>query len=191
MLALLAASGAQVDVVAVTDGEASHPGGSVAPQVLAGLRAAETAAALAALGVPGTIRRLRLPDGASAALEPPLVDRLRVSPGTWLLSPWAGDGHPDHEAVGRACQRVAARDDARLLTYPVWMWHWAAPGEDSVPWHRARRVDLPEPVRAAKRRALAAFATQTQPLGPIPADAPVLPAWVLERFGRPWEMVFG
>lgn len=191
LLARLAAVGTQVDVVAVTDGEASHPGGSIGPQQLAALRIAETRAALDVLGVRTDVTHLQLPDGGRDALEQPVVDALRVEPGTWLLGPWAGDGHPDHEAVGRACATVAERDGARLLGYPVWAWHWASPGDPRVPWGRTLRVDLPPRVRATKADAVARFVTQTQPLGPGPADAPVLPPHVTERFARPYETVFG
>lgn len=190
LLALLVAAGTRVEVLAVTDGEASHPGGSVSSRELARLRVAETIAALSALGLQPGVRRLGLADGGRESLEDPVVETLRLDPGCWLLGPWVGDGHPDHEAVGRACQRVAARDGARLLAYPVWAWHWAVPGDPRLPWARALRVDLPRHVRAAKAAALAEFATQIRPLGPRPADVPVLPPSVLARFARPWEMVF-
>lgn len=188
LLALLAAAGARVELLAVTDGEASNPGGSVAPSELAGLRRAETAAALGQLGVRAPVQHLHLPDGGAAELEGPVREALRLEPGTWLLAPWALDGHPDHEAVGRACQAAAARDGARLLAFPVWAWHWGTPAD--LPWERARRVDLPGPVQAAKARAVASFVTQVSPLGPLAADAPVLPPHVLARFARACEVVF-
>ena len=189
LLRLLALAGTAVEVVAVTDGEASHPGGSVAPQVLASLRADETLAALAALGVPTTVRRLGLPDGGREGLEQPVTDAVRLDAATWVLGPWAGDGHPDHEAVGRACATAAARDGARLLAYPVWAWHWASAGDGRVPWRSLRQVTLPPEVRRAKARAVDAFGTQVRALGPGPADAPVLPPHVLARFDRSFEVV--
>ncbi len=191
LIALLAAAGTRVDVVSVTDGEASHPGGSVSPSDLARRRVAETVAALGVLGVCRTVRRLRLPDGGGNTLEQPVAEALRVVSGTWLFAPWSGDGHPDHAAVGRSCARVAQRDGARLFAYPVWAWHWASPGDLRVPWARALRIDLPARVQAAKSRATAEFVTQTKPLGPAAANAPVLPPHVLARFARPWEVVFG
>lgn len=190
LLTLLAAAGARIELLAVTDGEASNVGGSVPPALLAARRTAETAAALDVLA-PGTgSTRLHLPDGGRGSLEEPVVDALRLAPGTWLLGPWAGDGHPDHEAVGRGCARVAERDAARLLAYPVWTWHWAAPGDARVPWERAVQVDLAPAVRARKARAIASFVSQTQPQGPLAADAPVLPPEVLVRFSRPCEILF-
>lgn len=190
LLALLAAAGTRIQLLAVTDGEASHPGGSLPPHVLARLRIAETDAALAALGLPDPVRRLGLPDGGGAGLEQPVLDALRLPASTWLLAPWAGDGHPDHEAVGRACARAVVRDGARLLAYPIWAWHWAVPGDPRLPWARARRVALPAGVRAAKASAVDAFDTQIRPTGPLAGDAPVLPPHVLARFDRGWEMVF-
>ncbi len=189
LMALLAAAGTAVEVVAVTDGEASNPGGSVPPAALAALRVAETEAALAALGVVARVTRLGLPDGGAAALEDPVRDALHLAPGDWLLGTWSGDGHPDHEAVGRACAAAAARDGARLLAYPVWTWHWATPDDPRVPWGRARRVPLPAAVQQAKARAVQAFRTQVAPLGPRPEDAPVLPPHVLARFARTEEVV--
>lgn len=189
LLALLAAAGSAVTVLAVTDGEASNPGGSVAPADLARLRVRETEAALAALGLDADVVRLALPDGGSAALERPVEQALDLAEGTWLLAPWSGDGHPDHEAVGRACETAARRDGARLLAFPVWTWHWALPGDPRVPWERARRVPLPADVRRAKAAAVDAFATQVRPLGPLPQDAPVLPPHVLARFARDEELV--
>jgi hypothetical protein len=51
-----------------------------------------------------------------------------------------GDGHPDHEAVGRAARSAARRTDAILLEYPIWMWHWAFTDDFAVSWSRAQRA---------------------------------------------------
>ncbi len=190
LLAVLAAAGTQVDLLAVTDGEASHPGGSVPPPELARRRRAETCAALDALAVPARVRHLHLPDGGRDALTEPVAEALALRPGDWLLGPWIADGHPDHEAVGRACVRAAERDGARLLGYPVWTWHWAAPGDPRVPWATAVQVTWPPEVSVRKAAAIAAFGTQIAPLGQAPADAPVLPPNVLDRFARPYEVLF-
>ena len=49
---------------------------------------------------------------------------------------------------------------------------------------------LPSDVRRAKASAVRAFRSQLEPLGPDPADAPVLSGEVLARFARPFEVVF-
>ena len=190
LLALLLAAGTRIEVVAVTDGEASHPGGSLPRNELASLRRAEQARALGVLGVHTAVRRLGLPDGGSDGLEQPLLEHLTAQPGDWLIGPWRGDGHPDHEAVGRACARVATRDGARLLAYPIWAWHWAAPDDHRVPWAAVARIALPAGILALKARAIAEFVTQIHPLD-SPDDAPILPRAVLDRFTRSSELVFG
>ncbi len=62
---MLARAGSRIHVIAVTDGEASHPDSpTVTADALAARRAQETRQALAALGVEGAVvERLRLPDG--------------------------------------------------------------------------------------------------------------------------------
>lgn len=118
VLAHLAAMGCAVDIIAVTDGEASHPG----LDGLAAERIAEQTAALAALGIDGRTHRLGLPDGRVAdhvdAVTAALV--AACTRDTTLLAPWAHDGHCDHDAVGRAAQRAAELTGARLLGYLVW-----------------------------------------------------------------------
>lgn len=193
LLARLAAARAPgVDIVAVTDGEASHPDSTVYPRAeLAALRRAETDEALARLGLRApTVHRLGHPDGRvdEAALTAALTALLTAD--RWCLASWRGDGHPDHEAVGRAAAAACARTGAQLVEYPIWTWHWARPDDPRVPWDRFRRLPLTEAERAAKRHALTAFVTQVQPLGPAPGDAPILPPHVLARFDRPEEGFF-
>lgn len=183
----------EAEVVVVTGGEASHPGSTVhPPERLAAIRRDETAEALRRLGLPETaVRHLGQPDGGvdEAALTAYLAARL--TPGRWCLATWRGDGHPDHEAVGRAAASACAATGAVLLEYPIWAWHWARPGDARVPWERAYRIDLTEPACQAKERAILAFPSQIEDLGPAPEDAAILPPHVLARFRRPFEVVFG
>jgi LmbE family N-acetylglucosaminyl deacetylase len=176
-------------VVWATSGEGSHPGSTaIDPARLKMTRRAESAAALAILGL--TYDRLLLgrPDAGLVddvdALAADLADV--VHPDDLVLAPWCHDGHPDHDACGEA----ASRTGARLVEYPIWAWHWAAPGDDRVPWSRARRVPLAEEARLAKARAVETFASQVRPLGPEPEDRAVLPPSVVARFTRAEETVF-
>ncbi|KUL23711.1 PIG-L deacetylase family protein [Actinoplanes awajinensis] len=180
------------DLAAVTDGEASHPGSTVHSRgELAAIRRTETADALRVLGLGGSrVHRLGHPDGGID--EDTLAEELAglLGPDRWCLVTWRGDGHPDHEATGRAAARACAETGARLLEYPIWAWHWSYPNDPDVPWHRARRIDLPPAARAAKSAAIAAFPSQIAPLGPAPEDAAILPPHVLARFARPFEVIF-
>ncbi|SHN48039.1 N-acetylglucosaminyl deacetylase, LmbE family [Cryptosporangium aurantiacum] len=186
------ADGPGAEIVAVTDGEASHPHSTVhRPDELAALRRAETDEALRRLGLSApVIHRLGHPDGGVD--EATLADALTrlLTPGRWCLASWRGDGHPDHEAVGRAAAAACATTGARLVEYPIWTWHWARPADPRVPWDRCSRLPLSDAERAAKRHALDAFVTQIRPLGPRPEDAPILPPDVLARFDRSVEVFF-
>jgi len=186
-------AGVPVRIVAVTDGGASHPGSpTLRPDQLAARREAERVEALARLGLGGAeVVRLGLPDGAVAGAEPELTRRLSelLAPGDVCLATWAGDGHPDHEAVGRAAAAASAAAGAECVEFPIWMWHWAVPDDPRVPWNRLRRVELPLRVAAAKHRAVEAFQTQVRALSDDPADAAILPPAVLARLLRPSETV--
>ncbi len=197
LLRQLAHRGATVEVVAVTDGEASHPASrSITPGTLAARRRLESDAALKTLGLETVrVHRLGLPDGGLVALEAALaaaVDDVfkEAAPGTWCLSTWDSDGHPDHEAVGRAAQGVCQRYGVRLLMYPIWTWHWARPDDPRVPWSRARSITLDEATHAAKLAAIDCFTTQIRPLSPAPQDAPVLTPGMLDRLRRRAEVVW-
>lgn len=189
LLTRLAATGRDVVTIWATDGEASHPASTaVAPETLGRLRREESRAALRRLGVsPVAEHHLGLPDGRldrhDAELRATLGDVVR--PDDLVLAPWRCDGHPDHEALGRVAAELAPFS---LLEYPVWMWHWATPGDPRVPWSRLRAAPVPDVT--AKAAAVEEFVTQVQPLGPEPADAAILPPHVVARFLRPFESVF-
>jgi LmbE family N-acetylglucosaminyl deacetylase len=185
-MSLLAAAGARLRLIAVTDGEASHPG-IAEPYALAQRRIAETAAALRVLGAQTTeVIRLRFPDTGLDAREDELTALLPdlVAGFDICLAPWAEDAHADHEVVGRSA-RCAGQ---HALFYPVWMWHWAFPGDPRVPWSRAVRVPLPPAVAAQKRAAIGCFASQLETRG---ADiGPVLTAGTVAHFTRTQEVLF-
>jgi LmbE family N-acetylglucosaminyl deacetylase len=185
-MAMLAAAGARLRVIAVTDGEASHPGAD--PAEVGRIRAQERADALAALGAGASeVVRLGLPDTGLAAREAELASILREQCAGFdvCLAPWDGDAHADHEAAGRAARRAGLP----VLSYPIWMWHWATPADARVPWRRARQVPLPPPVVDRKRAAIAAFASQLADRGPD--LGPVLPPGMVAHFTRSQEVLLG
>ncbi len=130
------ASGLDVVIVCATDGEHSHPDSpTLTPAELAQIRAREGRAAATALGVTD-VRRLELSDGDLGNHEDLLTTRLVElvgdGRGTLIVAPWRRDGHPDHEAAGRAAATAARRTGADLWEYPVWFWHWGRPREGSL-----------------------------------------------------------
>jgi len=183
LISVLAAAGARLRLVAVTDGEGSHRG-HADPAVLVRRRITETAAALEALGADRTeVVRLGLPDSGLAGHEDLLTETLTGLTAGFdaCLAPWDGDLHPDHEAAGRAARRAFPG----TLCYPIWMWHWAVPGDPRVPWERAVRVPLPASAVAAKRAAIGCFASQLEDRDP--GLGPVLSPAMTAHFTRPAE----
>ena len=185
-MSILAASGARLRLIAITDGEASHPGISD-PPALARRRRAETGAALKCLGAEGTeVIRLGLPDTGLAGQEPELTTVLgELTAGFDVcLAPWTRDAHADHEVAGRAARRA----NGSTLCYPVWMWHWARPRDQRVPWHRGLRVPLGPAPAAAKQAAIACFASQLE--AREPSGEPVLSPGIVAHFTRNCEVLF-
>jgi LmbE family N-acetylglucosaminyl deacetylase len=192
LLALVARSGTPVCVIAVTDGTASHRGSTEWPaDRLTRERPMESRNALHCLGTDVEPVRLGMPDGGLQDLRwllserlLPLLDRSDV-----IFTTWRQDGHPDHEATGHACALVAARVGARLVEVPVWAWHWAAPGDERLPWHRASRLNLDADAADRKRRAVRCFTSQLLPDASTGAG-PILRATTVERAERPFEVMF-
>ncbi|GLP73968.1 acetylglucosaminylphosphatidylinositol deacetylase [Mycobacterium antarcticum] len=182
----LRSRGVEVTVVSVTDGGGSVPGLSpVERRWLERDRRAELFGAVEVLGLDEPVC-LGLPDGELAEREEQLTASLvelitAGQAGLWCAATWRGDGHPDHEAVGRGAAAAVAGTDAVLLEYPVWMWHWARPGDDAVPWDRMAMVPLDQESTARKRQAVAAFHTQLVGHETGPDVDVVLPPFVLQR----------
>jgi len=192
LLAQLADHGRPVELIAVTDGTASHDGSTVwSPERLARIRPRETLRALQRLGLAVVPTRLGLPDGG--------LHRLRATLAAWLVpllrpcdvvfTTWRQDGHPDHEATGQACALAAASAGARLVEVPVWGWHWARPADGRMPWRHAQRVPLDAEALRRKRAAVRTFASQLR-RDPSTGAPPVLRGATLARAERPYEVVF-
>jgi len=188
LMARLTRLGAAVRVLAVTDGDGARPPAGWSTQRLARERVEEAECACAVVGVDAP-RRLGLPDGAVEEHEDALAEALgqALAPHTVCLATWRADGHPDHEATGRATARACAHTGARLVEYPVWMWHWARPHDPAVPWERVRRHNLTTSERAAKHLAVQRHRSQLDP--PTPGVDPVLPPFVVERLVTDQEML--
>lgn len=188
----LASSGTQLTVIAVTDGEASHPHSpTTTPMVLADRRAQELRQAFHFLELGETaVVRLALPDGAVAENTDELAACLGalLGPDVICIAPWERDGHPDHDASGRAAAVACAATGARFLSSLVWTWHWAEPDDHRIPWSRARRLPLSRLELTRKRWATRAFRSQIAPLSGLPGDEAILPPNVLVRFDRPYEV---
>ncbi|WP_078308438.1 MULTISPECIES: PIG-L family deacetylase [unclassified Mycobacterium] len=190
---LLRARGVDVVVVSVSDGGGAYPGlSSRERRWLERDRRAELLCATDILGLDPPVR-LGLADGALAECEEEMSGRLveilvAARPGVWCAATWRGDGHPDHEAVGRAAAAAASRTGAVLLEYPVWMWHWAVPDDNEVPWHQLCTVPRDHTSFGLKQQATNAFRTQLCPRKPD--EEAILPPHVVNRLLVLGEVVF-
>lgn len=184
-LATWSAAGTRIVVVAVTDGEGSHPG----RPGLADRRAGEQRRALTALGIEADPIRLGLPDTGvpdhRRALTDALVDITDAGPsGAVIVAPWELDAHCDHDATGQAAAEAARRVGVALLAYPGWAWQWAVPADFAgVALLRHR---LGDDAQRRKGTAVAAFSTQTTSWE---GAAPILSEQFLERFRRRDEVL--
>jgi len=184
-----------VHLIAVTDGEGSHPGSSLwPPSRLRTERHLESERALACLGYDVSQlvwQRLGMIDGQVQNSAQTLIALLSedLRPNDVVLSTWRHDGHCDHEAVGHCAAQAVANSGARLLEMPVWAWHWAQPDDPRIPWAQARKLMLTDHQLERKRQAICAHTTQLQS-DPSTGEPPVLNAATLERLMQPFELVF-
>ena len=180
-IASVAALGAEVTVVCVTDGEAAPS--ALAPGPLAELRRVELDRAVGRLTPTAALVRLGLPDGGLAAVADVLADRLAaiIRPDDVVLATLDGDGHPDHDVTGAAARLAAVMRGAELWWYPVWAWHWHDPQHSAITG--GRRIDLAPEARRAKAAAAAEYVSQ------LDGPAAVVPATHLRRCLRPFEVL--
>ncbi len=183
-------------VVVATDGAGSHPNSAVWPAPrLRERREAETRDAVACLGLPpDRLAFLRLPDTRAPregqAFEQ-VVDRLAALAASHrcdtILAPWRHDPHCDHEAAWHIADALAARQELRLLAYPVWGWLIPpdtlldAPAPEG--WRLPIAAHLP-----AKARAIRSHQTQYGTLIDDDPDGFRLPLALLSVFEAPFEV---
>ncbi|MGM0930103.1 MAG: PIG-L family deacetylase [Actinomycetota bacterium] len=201
------ARGADVTVLLCTAGEASHPDSpTYSAAALRRLRLAEFRAAMEALETSAQAQAqsdhgasagrlewqfLGIPDGMvgqhADALDAAFATALAGHAQAVVAAPYRQDGHPDHEAVGRAAARSATAHRADLLEFPIWYWHWAGP-EVETSWTNWKALPLSTRDTAAKQLALAAHVSQTQPLSTAAGDEVLLSETFQEHFDRGVEI---
>ena len=182
----------RLDIVFLTDGSASHPKHPiVSPSNMAKRRRDEALAAANVLGVKSDrMVFLNVRDGSLSHLDPDQAEKLeatttevltRLSPEAILL-PCRSDGSSEHEAafafVDMALKKSGIK--TRVIEFPVWSWWNPLLMLPFIFSHRAIwRVDI-RSTRHLKARAIATYASQTQP---IPPDTkPALPQGFAEMF---------
>jgi LmbE family N-acetylglucosaminyl deacetylase/SAM-dependent methyltransferase len=188
LLALASSRGARITVIVACDGEASHPTSPThAPELLARLRRREVRLAVEELAPKADLVLLGLPDGRLAEHRAEItveIDEAGVGC-THLVTPWAGDGHPDHTACADAATHSIASLHAEHWQFPIWAWHWGDPSDSRFP--AVCRLRLDADAQQAKVRALACHVSQHRALSDRPGDEPVIGPHVLDHFRRDVE----
>jgi LmbE family N-acetylglucosaminyl deacetylase len=186
-------SGGAVEIIAVTDGEAAdEQADEQARRRLAIRRDGERRQALARLGaVDAEIVRLRLPDREVGQYEPELAGILgqrfaaiKAKEDNCLVSlTWREDPHPDHRAAARAGIEAASLNGLPYIEVPI----WASYENRSLPTDRILYRPITAEGQRAKRDALRAFRSQTEPL---PGErGPVLPSDFFSVFDQSHELI--
>lgn len=181
LIAAQRARGVDVTVVAVTDGENAY---ADYPE-LAAVRRREQTEGLRRLGVePDRIVRLGVTDSDVASYADQLVEQLSALAGecTHVVAPWRGDFHPDHEACGRAAERVCERTGATLVSCFFWTWHRGTPA--TVTGMPLRRFPLHPEWVAAKMAAVRCHRSQFE----HESGEPILNERLLAPARRPFEV---
>lgn len=186
--------GIRTCVIVATDGEGSHPHSPTRSRdELRLIRRIEVKAALRIVSPSAELDLLEIPDGQIRDEPDRLRRRLREVIGsrggqrTLIVAPWREDGHRDHVAAGAVAAAIALQTGTRLLEYPIWMWHWAAPEDPRVPWAQMLRLDLTPSEHAAKEAATNAHLSQTRPLSDAHGDEALLNPEVQAHFARNFE----
>ena len=166
-LATAVAVGRKVAIVLCTDGEGSHPNSfRFGPEQLVALRRTEFEKALNALA-PGAeipILRLHLPDGSSHISAMSEGDFVRIAAfardnaASAIWTTWIGDPHCDHQTAALFSRKLAEGLDVKLFSFPI----WGRFGTRSVP--SKLYIFASDRHAEAKRRAIAAYASQTTDL---------------------------
>jgi LmbE family N-acetylglucosaminyl deacetylase/protein-L-isoaspartate O-methyltransferase len=198
LIAQLRAQNAEVSILFMTNGEASHPNSIVyPPNKLAELRKREANRAAEILGVKeDRLIFLNAGDGRLQNLEneDKVVEQLAViinneKPDT-LFIPWRRDHHSDHLATNKLVYKATKEMELLIAEYPVWLWKkgrvedWPKNGE-VLPYK------LPvKSVKTRKFEAIMAHASQTTRLINDDPEGFILTQELLQPFLREYEYFF-
>lgn len=189
--------GAELYIVFMTDGRASHQSRYITPAELAALRTVEARACARVMGVPEKNLIFlefeeRFLGRHQAEAQSRVREILRDIQPVEVFVPYHREAQADHcetnRIVRQALREIYGKDRLTVTFYEyfVWtmrLWFWQITELYRSPnW---RRIDVRN-VRQIKKRALACYKSQTTALYPDPRW-PVLPKDLLTWFSQPWE----
>lgn len=184
-MADLATMGVPITVMVVTDGEKCLTDASEESQTLMGRRRRdEVKEAVGILASDARLLHLGLPDGDLTSREAQLSEEItRLSDAnTLILAPWINDGHPDHDALGRAAITASCASGAQVVHFPIWVWHWGTP--EVLQWEPLVIAEASMAGCRTKRDAVASFTSQLYSSG-----APIIGEGMRARSRRLLEVL--
>ena len=192
LLQQLTNNGNPILLIYVTNGTQSHPDSLIyPPEKLNIIRPNESLAALEALGIEQQVTTvsLNLEDGNVYNQQPLFYQKLAnlIEADDLLITPFAHDGHPDHEATGQVVTTYARQHNIPCYQVLIWAWHWAKPADSRIPWHTAHRLDLTPAQVAKKTQAIHCFQSQIS-VDESTGNPPILSTQTIARITQPWEV---
>jgi len=188
LIALCARARHAVSILAMTNGEASHPGDQIWQRKLGQIRQQEQLSALRTLGVPNPdVISLALPDGwlyrlrsdkandVSALIEASMKSRNIKT----LFVPAIDDCHSDHQETAKLLARVATNYPVKyVFSYQIW-----------PPANRSAQVSSNEvgyslnilKVLTLKKQAIAEFRSQLGDIEPAHTEGFRIPQVLLDK----------
>lgn len=188
LIALCARAQHPVSVLAMTNGEASHPGDQIWQHKLGQIRQQEQRNALKTLGVPNPdVISLALPDGGldrlsgdksreiSALIEAKMKPRNIKT----LFLPAIDDCHNDHQETARLLAKIATNYPVKFVfSYQIW-----PPATRSAPVSSnevAYKLDIAQ-VLTLKKQAIEEFRSQLGDIEPARTEGFRIPQVLLEK----------
>jgi len=192
LLQQVAANGNPIVLVHVTNGTQSHPDSQIyPPEQLDSIRPQESQSALKTLGIAQQVTTiaLGLTDGNVFNEQTQFHEQLTsiLQSTDILVTPFAHDGHPDHEATGQVVAAFAKQHQLACYQVLIWAWHWAKPADHRIPWHYAIRVDLTTAQAERKAQAITCFKSQIT-VDESTGNPPILSPQTIARISQPWEV---
>ena len=199
LIAYLTAQNAEVYVLFLTNGDASHPNSiKFSPEDLGELRKSEAINACKILGVKEeNLIFLNAGDGKLAEKfrnDDPVINELKQlfqqkEPNT-IFAPWRRDHHIDHVAAYNLVDKAAEKMAITITEYPVWLWKKGEPAdwptEDEV---LAFRLQI-DSVKEIKKAAILAHVSQTTNLIDDDPEGFILTEDLMQPFMGHYEYFF-
>ncbi len=187
-LASASDQGTLITILGVTNGELSHPYLDESQrEELGKRREIETISAYQIAGIEAERIALSVPDGFVSEHTNEIQKKLEqiLQKNTVCITPWEGDGHPDHQACALAAKEICFKNQTPLFTSPIWSWNWDNPEEPAFPFLEAFSFQFDANIMRRKQEGINCYISQIKSED---GHRPVLPHSFLEHFSRQVEV---